>query len=261
MAEPLNAARWLTGRPRPTASLRLYCFPHSGGSTGEYLRLLAAVPEIELRVLHLPGRGRRFDEPAILSIPALVKAILDEVQFQPPFAIFGHSLGALIGYETAVALRARGLPGPTHLIASACAAPHLPRDLAPVRHLPDSELVELFAAGDEARIQHLRAEPDLLAIMVSAYRADLHLLETYRHDQPDSQAWLQCPITAVVGSRDRIQPEQVAGWAEYTDTLHIRTIEGGHFPFRTDPNGFATEVVDALAHTDRRLAHETEPFT
>src|SRR3954465_6469177 len=93
---------WLLCRKRrPEAGLRLYCFPHSGGSAGEYLRWSAALPDVEARGLQRPGRGGRLGGGAPSPVAAVVAAVTDEGGFSLPFAFFGHSLGALVAYETA----------------------------------------------------------------------------------------------------------------------------------------------------------------
>src|SRR5712672_1543756 len=132
---------WLACRQRrPDAAVRLYCFPHSGGSAGEYVRWSDWLPGIEVWGLQLPGRGPRLAEEPYLRVDALVEAIVDSVAFRPPFAFFGHSLGAVVAFETARALRDRSGPKPEALILSAYHAPHLPNTTPEVHRLPGAQL-------------------------------------------------------------------------------------------------------------------------
>ena len=55
-----------------------------------------------------------------------------------PFALFGHSMGALVGFELARALRRRRLPAPERLFVSAFRAPHLPQRRPPLHALPST---------------------------------------------------------------------------------------------------------------------------
>src|SRR3954466_10119965 len=64
-------------------------------------------------------------------LDALVRALLAETEFAPPYEVFGHSLGALVAYEVTRELAARGLALPERLVVSAFPAPHLPRHEAP----------------------------------------------------------------------------------------------------------------------------------
>src|SRR5471032_1015798 len=110
--------------PRP--SLRLYCLPYSGASAMVYARWRRKLPEwIEVCPLELPGRGRRFNDPLQTDLPALVNQLAGELQgnLDLTYALFGHSLGALVAFELAHALRRNGLPPASALFASGAPAP------------------------------------------------------------------------------------------------------------------------------------------
>ncbi|AXX30292.1 Thioesterase [Actinosynnema pretiosum subsp. pretiosum] len=106
---------------------RVFCFPHSGGSAGEFLGWTSQLPDVEVWAVQPPARGGRLDEPGITGMGEFVDSLIASVDFGggAPFAFFGHSLGAYTAYETARALRDRGLPGPFGLWVSALRAPHL----------------------------------------------------------------------------------------------------------------------------------------
>jgi medium-chain acyl-[acyl-carrier-protein] hydrolase len=53
-----------------------------------------------------------------------------------PFAMFGHSLGAWVGFEVVRALRRRYQVSPVRLFVSARRAPHLPNPLKAMHDLP-----------------------------------------------------------------------------------------------------------------------------
>src|SRR5262249_34529677 len=136
------ASPWLVcRRRRPAARLRLYCFPHTAGSPGEYVRWGDQLPEIEGWGIQPPGRGARITEEPLTSVEAFTAGLLGETGFAPPFVFFGHSLGALTAFETARALRAAGAPLPGRLILSAFPAPHLERPRRPLHTLGDAELI------------------------------------------------------------------------------------------------------------------------
>ncbi|WP_405770654.1 thioesterase domain-containing protein [Actinacidiphila glaucinigra] len=75
----------------------------------------------------LPGRPGRATEPPMTDLDTLVRALLAETEFAPLYDPLGHSHEALIAFEVARALTARGLPLPERLIASAC-PPRIFRD-------------------------------------------------------------------------------------------------------------------------------------
>lgn len=101
---------WFTGRRSPTARLRLFCIPYAGGGASLYREWASALaPWIEVQPVQLPGRESRFDEPPLTSMADLVQEILDPIgpYLDLPIAVFGHSMGALIGYELVRRLQRR----------------------------------------------------------------------------------------------------------------------------------------------------------
>lgn len=226
--------RWITGMPLPgEPSTRLYCFPHSGGLAGEYVRWGRVLPGVHVHAISLPGRAGSSSEPAILDMAQLVSALLDGADFAPPFAFFGHSLGALVAFEAARSLRARGRPGPERLIVSAYAAPHLPRIEADIRDLPDPELLAAITERYGAFPPEVASDPELLELFLPPIRADFTLLETYRHQEGEP---LAVPIDVFGGDRDTIPFGRLEQWSRHTTgPCRVRRFQGGHFYFRDDP--------------------------
>src|SRR5262245_15104907 len=104
-------AKWTIRRiSRPDAALRLFVVPHSGGSPGEYVRWADQLPEMDVAGIQLPGRGGRLSEQPLTSMDEVVTAVIENVHFAAPFILVGHSLGGLVAYEVALALRDRKLP-------------------------------------------------------------------------------------------------------------------------------------------------------
>ncbi|HMG22849.1 MAG TPA: alpha/beta fold hydrolase, partial [Kofleriaceae bacterium] len=143
---PSAAARWIVRpRARPDAALRLVCFPYAGSGAQVYRTWPDALPaDVEVLSIALPGRDARLREPLFHRMPPLVAALTDAIgaAVRPPFAIFGHSFGALLGFAFALELRRRGLPEPVQLFASGRRAPQLPEP-TPMHDLPEPE----FLAG------------------------------------------------------------------------------------------------------------------
>lgn len=105
--------------------LRMFCLPYSGASAMVYVRWRRALPDwLQVCPLELPGRGMRMDEPLQRDIKTLAAQLADEIgrDLGSPYALFGHSLGGLLAFELAHALKARNLPAPLALFASGTAA-------------------------------------------------------------------------------------------------------------------------------------------
>ena len=250
---PTRSPWLLCRRRRPGAPLRLYCFPHSGGSAGEYLRWSDGLDEVELWGIQPPGRGSRLDDPPLTSMTELVHAVVEEIDVTGPFAFVGHSLGALVAYETALALRRRGLPGPVALIPSAYAAPHLHRPGRPEHHLDGSALLDAIEREYGLLPPELHEDPELSELVLAGLRADLTVVAGYRAAPADP---LTCPIIAIGGLDDQETSPGIAAWADYTtDRFDLRMYPGGHFYFREQLD----DVLDFLAGRLAELADRPVP--
>src|SRR5688572_21943118 len=92
--------RWLLRPLSPgDARLRLFCLPYAGGGASAFrLWPPALAPEVEVCPIQLPGRENRLLETPFTDVSALVAALATALEpaVDRPFALFGHSLGALI---------------------------------------------------------------------------------------------------------------------------------------------------------------------
>lgn len=216
-------------RPRPAARLRLICLPAAGGGASRYRDWPAHLPEeVEVVPVQLPGRESRFAERPVESMDQLVGLLLDGLAsyLSRPFALFGHSMGAMIGFELARRLRSQGL-APVHLFAAGCRAPHLPSRSPDWHTLPDPEFIA--AIGNLGGIpSELLAEQQFLDAMLPMLRSDCTLIETYAF-RP--QAPLSCPVTAFGGLRDEeVFAEDVRAWSCHTTgPFRVHLLPGDHF--------------------------------
>ncbi|WP_331727798.1 alpha/beta fold hydrolase (plasmid) [Streptomyces coelicoflavus] len=235
-------SRWLTGRP-PTQPPRrhLYCFPHSGGLPGEFVRWRIQLTGTQVYGICPPGRGSRAGEPAIADLGTLVRELLEETEFVPPYDLFGHSLGALIAYEVARELFARGRPLPERLIVSAFPAPHLPRPVTGLADTPDEELVASLNERYGGIPAYLAADTELMALLLPVFRADFALLDGYSHRPGES---LPVPMEVVGGDTDEVTADQLKQWERHsTSTVRVHRFAGGHFYFREEPAPLLTVLA------------------
>jgi medium-chain acyl-[acyl-carrier-protein] hydrolase len=247
-SEPQSSPWLWRSAGKPASRSRLFCFPFAGASAALYRDWRTVLcADVEVCPVELPGRARRLREPIPGRFEALVEAAAEGLLpfLDRPFAMFGYSLGALIAFELARQLRRLGVPGPTHLLLAARAAPQLPPDPIRPRHdLPQSELIARLEARYGSRLDpDILANPAMLEIVIGAIRGDLRLLDSY-HYRPEVP--LSCPITVFGGQRDRsVPPEALMPWAEQTAAgFQVRILDGeGHF-FST--SAVLTGQVDQL---------------
>ncbi|MEP1205831.1 MAG: SDR family NAD(P)-dependent oxidoreductase [Rhizobiaceae bacterium] len=249
----VDRSRWvLCPRPCPDARLRLFCFHYAGGGASAFNDWADAMPEdIELCVVQMPGREERMEETLMTDMPMLVDALTQEIMAYTdrPFAFFGHSMGAIVGYEVAHQLQAIGAVQPSHLFVSARAAPQLENRDEPLRFLDNQQFIERLHQTYGAVPEAIRKSPELQKVFLPILRADVELLET--HDD-EAKEPLGCPITALGGASDpAISAAMLAGWQERT-TNRFEQLEfpGDHFFIHAERQIVITTLIDSLS-TDR----------
>src|SRR5262245_49047252 len=88
--------------PRPAARVRLVCLPHAGGAASYFFPVSRALTtDIEVLAVQYPGRQDRRAEPFVRTIDELadaVTAVLASTVHNGPLALFGHSMGAVLGF-------------------------------------------------------------------------------------------------------------------------------------------------------------------
>jgi medium-chain acyl-[acyl-carrier-protein] hydrolase len=179
--------------------------------------------------VQLPGRENRFVEPAFTRLASIVEALNSALgpELNRPFAFFGHSMGALVGYELARKLESEGRAGPVCLMISAHRAPQFPSRHAPFHILPEGEFISQLA-GLGGISKELLANPEMLSLVLPTLRADLTVCETYTWT---AEPKLKCPIFAYGGLEDRaVTKDDLAGWQSQTSgDFALKQFPGGHF--------------------------------
>ncbi|MGW1216683.1 thioesterase II family protein [Streptomyces sp. NPDC002499] len=226
------------------------CFPHAGGSATAFVELARALPaDFDVVAVQYPGRQDRYAEEPFTALAPLVEAVAGELArvlaADPgrPYALFGHSMGALLAFETARLLAQGELPGPRRLFLSGRGGPGVRRGLLR-DHYDDAELVaELRTLGGTD--QDMLDSPDVLEMILPALRADYRLVDAYRWQGGEP---LAAGITALVGDSDPMVPVGAARmWREHTGgDFALEVFPGGHFYLADHVGGVAAAVTEGL---------------
>lgn len=212
------------------ASFRLFCFPYAGGGALVYRNWHRFLPgSIGIYAAQLPGRGDRLAEPPFVDLPALIEPLIEAIKpyLDKPFALFGHSMGALIAFELARKLRCEYGLEPAHLFVSGRRAPHLPETESITYNLPHDEFIEELRRLNGTPREMLE-NPELMQLMGPVLRADFQVCQTYVYtDSPR----LRCPITVFGGLKDNdVTREHLQPWRDHTSvSFTLRLLPGDHF--------------------------------
>src|SRR5260370_34546990 len=180
------------------ARVRLFCLPYAGGGSSAFRTWPDFLPpDVDLWAVQLPGREERLRDAPFTRMEPLVESLAGHLalDFDLPFALFGHSMGAIIAYELACFLRRNGLPKPMHLFVSGRRAPHVAQDRELFHQLPEPQFIEKLRelnGTPEEMFQY----PELLQLVLPTLRAAFAVCETYRFRD---EAVLECPVSAYGG--------------------------------------------------------------
>lgn len=223
--------KWLwEPRPSPAAPrATLAILPHAGGLAQGYARWAQWFPDdVRVVAVQYPGRGPRFAERAAASMADLADPVAEALAAEEELFVFGHSLGAVLGFEVCWRLAHRGRPVRA-FFPSAAPASHIRRDvLVPDREPTDAELIEVLVdrgGMDPAAFAH----PELMELVLETLRSDRQITLAYRYGE--RHRTLDCPLVAFGGTTDSAAvPADVARWAELTTgPSEVHLLEGGHF--------------------------------
>lgn len=215
-------------RPAQSPATRLVCLPYAGGSA-PYFRptALALDPSVDVVAIQYPGRQDRRTERPIADMMELADRLYGILSRQPalPLTLFGHSMGAVLGFELARRLEADGNV-PVHLFASGRRAPSTHRDEA-IHLRDDAGILDELRQGDGTAAVVLNDE-DMMRAALPALRADYRATETYRCPP---NATVACPITALTGDNDpKTTVAEAEAWSAHTTgPFALHTYRGGHF--------------------------------
>ena len=235
--------------------LRLFCFPYAGGSALIYRGWLNYLPAgVAVWPVQLPGRGSRYKEAPYVSMPALVNAVAKAIEpfLDVPFAFFGHSMGAMMSFDLAHAVRERFHLHPKHLFVSGSGGPHLPRTSANIHDLPDEQFIRRLKELNGTPPEVFET-PELMLMMMRTLRADFEIAETYpRFSGPP----LDCSITAFGGQDDGlVTREELEAWkVQTTSAFNSWILPGDHFFLHTSD----TIVLRILSQQIRTILTEID---
>ena len=259
LAEPPTNGRSMIVRlaPSSSAEMKLVTIPYMGGGTSVFASWSKHFGgRVELISARNTGYAEDSEHVPYTDLAKLVEDLGRELlpQLDRPYAIYGHSLGAAIGFELARWLRQAGADQMQHLFVAAYGAPQLESPLANYMEGLAEDAIErvssnsAWAGADQlqpllpAAVLRDRA-PFRKALPV--VKAGLTMIARHRYI---SQAPLGCPITVFAGAEDQIfslASQQL--WAlETSNRFALIEVPGNHLFVRDQAELITTAIREAL---------------
>ncbi|MEH0424309.1 thioesterase II family protein [Streptomyces sp. B21-083] len=249
MTEPVAALadRWFQPESAPDAGARIFLLHYAGSGASVFHDWPPRIPaDVSVQCVQLPGRQERYGEDMFTDVKPLVQTLADCFAAEldgRPYAVFGHCMGALIGYRVTVELHERGELPPVLLGASAWAPKGFRTPPLEQLQVPQSELVD-WARGLGSLPESILDDAEALSLMMPAMRADLEVCASYE----DDDATVPCPVvTYSAGNDPLVDPEAMASWVPRTDSyLGNRLFQGGHFFLHEQTTSITADFVRLL---------------
>ncbi len=176
-----------------------------------YLRWQRSLPqEIRLVPVELPGRGVRTSEAFASDFESLIDQLCEQHDRHclGRYALYGHSMGALIAYAMAMRWRAWSRPLPEVLFTSGSPAPSRRNPGYFADKQSDAALIAELRKQDGTP-EPVFADPEMLRMTLNILGADYRLCAAYRYRRTQP---LEVPIHAFAGRQDDIDADRIMAW-------------------------------------------------
>ncbi|RZO37211.1 MAG: thioesterase [Rhodospirillaceae bacterium] len=228
---------WFTTKKSDSNNLSngdVFCLPYAGGSARNFDKWLSPRPLFRIIPVEYPGRGIRVDEKPLETIASLSQHLTKAIISSKPekFALFGHSMGADIAFQSAKYLCESGVV-PSCIFLSARQAPCTPSRTNKIHHLPRADFEKgLLLLGGTS--EEVIASSELMGLFEPILRADFRLAEERCFD---SLSPVDTPIITITAHNDPfVSEEDTKGWRPFTSKEYYHwSVPGDHFSVLESP--------------------------
>lgn len=232
----------------PSSRPQIFLLHYAGGDRNSFRPLIEELhAHFQIETPELPGRGDRMSEPPLKSKQEAVADVLEQIKRtrlkEVPYLIYGHSMGAILGFEICDAME-KEEDAPVHFVATGYPGPGV-KDTAPIAGLPKAEFFaevrKLGGISDEV-MQY----EELLDFFEPVLRGDFGLLENTSNQIPNIK--IKTPIYAIMGKSEKYALN-IRNWVNYTEgTCECQIVNGNHFFINQNFN-YLSQVIRNLIHT------------
>lgn len=232
-------------------SLIVIAIPFTGGNAHSYKLLEQQLPkQYSWTTLELPGRGSRISENLLEDINIMIDDLFGQLKMiiskRQQYILFGHSLGAILGYELVKKLSSSNLCLPISLVVSGRGAPGTHCNLKRSELSHDDFWKTVYDLGGIPK--EMLGQQELLKFYYPILKADFIAEENYEFQLPIQQ--ISPPINVIISEDDMDENksgesllEDVEKWKFLSaSNCSISILPGNHFFIFNYPE----KVVDLI---------------
>ncbi|MCH5586566.1 alpha/beta fold hydrolase [Shimazuella sp. AN120528] len=195
---------------------------------------------VEIIAVELPGHGTRYREKLIPTAEEIATQVIPHILpfFDEPVFFLGHSMGAILAFETVrqlIALNAKA----HHLYVIGAYPPYVKKEIF-THQSDDSFVQQIYQLGGipEGFFQ----DPDLKAYLLPILRNDFQLTERYNR-----KVELPCPLTVYAGDHDIPSIKDLMRWKEVQPkSFTLKIFQGNHFFLHQEHEDFHITLKKSL---------------
>lgn len=230
-----------TGAGNTTRPTRLFMLHYAGGSQFSFQFFASHLKHFQLYLPELPGRGKRAKEPLLYNFTGALDDLYDQIieDIEPGRdIIYGHSLGAILGFWLTERLERAGRQ-PKYLLVSGNPSPFVRKTelLQSLYQLQEQEFINVLKEMGGMPAAFFENK-DLFRYYEPIIRADMKLLHSMSGSVPET---IDTPVMAIMGTKEK-SAFRIQEWSKYTrGHFDFKFLEGDHFFIHDHP-----ETISAL---------------
>jgi surfactin synthase thioesterase subunit len=210
--------------------INVFCIPFAGGSKYSFAGLKKVPAQKTTFIpIEIPGRGSRYKELLLTDMAQIADDLLAQLinKIDNPYAIYGHSMGALLAYLLTKRLLQENLSLPIRLFVSGSGGPSVKNRITSSYLLPKDAFLEGIRKLGGSMEQAIN-DPSIMNIYEPILRADFQAVELYKYQQEEPFA---IPVTVFFGENDpKVTFLEASAWQKETQAaIEIIPFPGSHF--------------------------------
>lgn len=217
---------------QPYGRRAVVCVPHAAAGASVFLPWVNILSEVAtVCAVRLPGRESLITESPLDSVDSIVARLIHDIMAidAAEITLLGHCSGAVIAYELANELIARGDQRVVRLIVSSQAAPRVRPAHPPWPGFSSRQELVAYLRETGWTDDRVLNNEKFLDVVEPVITADFRAMS--RYSKPPGRRPLHIPIAAVCGKSDSsVSDGELMSWsAETSAEFCASRFEGDHF--------------------------------